>query len=76
MPSSVSLHPEAGAAGAAAFGQDMAIKLRVISDHYRELGEHRSRVFGVNGGTVGRAADNDWILPDAKRLISGHHCSI
>ncbi len=76
MPSSVSLRPEAGAAGAAAFGQDMAIKLRVISDHYRELGEHRSRVFGVNGGTVGRAADNDWILPDAKRLISGHHCSI
>ena len=54
----------------------MAIKLRVISDHYRELGEQRSRVFGVNGGTIGRAPDNDWVLPDAGRLVSGHHCEI
>jgi type VI secretion system protein len=54
----------------------MAIKLRVISDHYQELGEQRSRVFGVNGCTIGRAPDNDWILPDAKRLVSGHHCDI
>lgn len=54
----------------------MAIKLRVISDHYRELGEHRSRVFGVNGGTIGRAPDNDWVLPDPRRIVSGHHCEI
>ena len=54
----------------------MAIKLRVISDQYRELGEHRTRVFGVNGGTIGRAPDNDWILPDPQRLVSGHHCEI
>jgi type VI secretion system protein len=54
----------------------MAIKLRVISDQYRELGEHRTRVFGVNGGTIGRSADSDWILPDPKRLVSGHHCEI
>jgi type VI secretion system protein len=54
----------------------MAIKLRVISDHYRELGENRSRVFGVNGGTIGRAPDNDWVLPDPTRIVSGHHCEI
>jgi type VI secretion system FHA domain protein len=54
----------------------MAIKLRVISDQYRELGENRSRIFGVNGGTIGRAPDNDWVLPDRKRIISGHHCEI
>jgi type VI secretion system protein len=54
----------------------MAIKLRVISDQYSELGEHRSRVFGVNGGSIGRAPDNDWVLPDQKRLVSGHHCDI
>jgi len=54
----------------------MAIKLRVISDHYRELGEQRSRVFGVNGGTIGRAQDNDWVLPDPSRVVSGHHCEI
>ena len=54
----------------------MAIKLRVISDQYRDLGENRSRVFGVNGGTVGRAPDNDWVLPDAKRIVSGHHFEV
>ena len=54
----------------------MAIKLRVISDHYRQLGEQRSRVFGVNGGTIGRAPDNDWVLPDPTRVVSGHHCEI
>jgi len=54
----------------------MAIKLRVISDHYRALGEQRSRVFGVNGGTIGRAPDNDWVLPDPSRVVSGHHCEI
>src|SRR4029434_5641277 len=47
----------------------MAIKLRVISDQYRDLGDQRTRVFGVNGGTIGRAPDNDWILPDAKRIV-------
>lgn len=54
----------------------MAIRLSVISDHSRELGAHRTRVFGVNGGTIGRAPDNDWILPDPKRLVSGHHCEV
>ncbi len=54
----------------------MAIKLRVISEHYRDLGENRSRVFGVNGGTVGRAPGNDWILPDPRRVVSGHHFEV
>src|SRR4051812_2505220 len=54
----------------------MAIKLRIISDQYRVLGTNRSRVFGVNGGTVGRAPDNDWVLPDPKRVVSGHHFEV
>ena len=54
----------------------MAIKLRVISEQYRDLGANRSRVFGVNGGTVGRAPDNDWVLPDPKRVVSGHHFEV
>jgi type VI secretion system protein len=54
----------------------MAIKLRVISEQYRELGDSRSRVFGVNGGSVGRALDNDWVLPDPKRVVSGHHFEV
>ena len=51
----------------------MAIKLRVISENHRGLGENQSRIFGVNGGSVGRAPDNDWVLPDARRVVSGHH---
>jgi type VI secretion system protein len=30
----------------------------------------------VNGGTIGRAPDNDWVLPDPNRIVSGHHCEI
>lgn len=54
----------------------MAIRLKIISDHHRQLGENSSRVFGVNGGYVGRAPDNDWVLPDPRRVISGHHFEI
>jgi len=54
----------------------MALKLRVISDQYRELGDRRARVFGLNGGSIGRAPDNDWVLPDPRRIVSGHHCDI
>jgi len=54
----------------------MALKLRVISDHYKQLGKASSRIFGVTGGRIGRAPDNDWILPDPERYVSSHHASI
>lgn len=54
----------------------MALKLRVISDHYKALGKRSSRLFGVTGGRIGRAQDNDWILPDADRYVSSHHCKV
>lgn len=54
----------------------MALKLRVISDHYKELGKQSSRLFGVTGGRIGRAADNDWVLPDPERYISSHHARV
>jgi type VI secretion system FHA domain protein len=54
----------------------MAIKLRVISDQHRDLLENSSRVFGVNGGTIGRASDNDWVLPDSRRVVSAHHFQV
>jgi type VI secretion system protein len=54
----------------------MALKLRVISDHYKALGKRSSRLFGVTGGRIGRAQDNDWILPDPDRYISSHHCQV
>src|SRR4051812_45705909 len=48
----------------------MAIKLRVISDQYKQLGKHSSRLFGVSGGRIGSASDNEWGLPDPDRYIS------
>jgi len=42
----------------------MALRLRVVSDHRRSLGDRGNIVFGVGGGTIGRSADNDWVLPD------------
>lgn len=54
----------------------MALKLRVISDHYKTLGKRSSQLFGVTGGRIGRAADNDWVLPDADRYVSSHHCKV
>ncbi|MGH8260060.1 MAG: type VI secretion system-associated FHA domain protein TagH, partial [Steroidobacteraceae bacterium] len=54
----------------------MTLRLRIISDHRRLLGERGTITFGVDGGTIGRSADNDWILPDAQRYISAHHARI
>ncbi len=54
----------------------MALKIRVISDHYKALGKRSSCLFGVSGGRIGRSQSNDWILPDPERYISSHHCSV
>jgi len=51
----------------------MALRLEVLSEHSKLLGEDASIVFGVGGGSFGRAHDNDWVLPDPQRYLSGHH---
>jgi len=54
----------------------MALRLRVISDHRHRLGEKSSFVFGVSGGSIGRSAENDWVLPDDMRYVSGRHARV
>jgi len=54
----------------------MALRLRIISEQRRELGERATTVFSPVGGTIGRAADNDWVLPDSQRYVSAHHARI
>ncbi len=54
----------------------MALRLRIVSDHARRLGSRATKVFGVHGGSIGRATDNDWILPDPERYLSGKHARI
>lgn len=54
----------------------MALKLEITSPHKMVMGKDRIRVFGDKGGTIGRSLDNDWILPDQDRFISGRHATI
>jgi type VI secretion system FHA domain protein len=54
----------------------MALRLRIISDHRRVLGERSSVLFDGAGGSIGRATDNDWVLPDPLRYISAHHACV
>jgi type VI secretion system protein len=54
----------------------MALRLRVVSEHSTHLGTTATKVFGVHGGTIGRATDNEWILPDPERYLSGKHARV
>jgi type VI secretion system FHA domain protein len=53
----------------------MALRLRVVSAQADDLGEAATCVFGVHGGRLGRALDNEWPLPDSLRFVSGRHAS-
>ena len=54
----------------------MTLRLRVVSDQRRSLGDRSSIVFAVDGGSIGRSADNDWVLPDPLRYVSAHHARV
>ncbi len=54
----------------------MALRLRVTGPRAAVLGERATRVFGVHGGRIGRAGDNEWVLPDKERFLSGHHAAV
>jgi type VI secretion system FHA domain protein len=54
----------------------MSLRLRVVSDHRRQLAERHTIVFGTSGGTIGRSSENDWVLPDPLRYISAHHARV
>jgi len=54
----------------------MALKLTVLSEQRASLGSRESIVIGVGGGSIGRAHDNDWVLPDPERYLSAHHARV
>src|SRR5258706_8642932 len=54
----------------------MALRLRVVSEHATRLAEQSTKGFGVHGGTIGRSTDNEWILPDPERYLSGKHARV
>ena len=52
------------------------LRLRVVSDQRRSLADRSTAVFSIEGGTIGRSADNDWVLPDPLRYVSAHHARV
>lgn len=54
----------------------MTCQLEIISEHRDIVGDDAIRVFQEEGGTIGRSLQNDWILPDPDRYISGRHATI
>lgn len=54
----------------------MPLQLKIVSEHRELVGDDAERVFGEEGGTIGRSLENDWILPDPDRYISGRHATI
>ncbi|MEM6820080.1 MAG: type VI secretion system-associated FHA domain protein TagH [Pseudomonadota bacterium] len=54
----------------------MQLKLQVSNELRQKLGAHAEHVFDHRGGTIGRAAHNDWVLPDTNRYVSSVHASI
>lgn len=54
----------------------MALILRIMGDQARSLENNGVMEFTVHGGSIGRAVNNDWALPDPERHISGKHAVV
>jgi type VI secretion system protein len=54
----------------------MALRVSVVSDHRRALGDRSSIVLRAASATIGRAPSNDWVLPDPLRYVSARHARI
>jgi type VI secretion system FHA domain protein len=52
----------------------MILTLEVTGPQASSLGAARRKVFGVEGGSIGRLPDNDWVLADP--FVSGRHAII
>jgi len=54
----------------------MPLQLKIVSEHAELVGDDAVREYHESGGTIGRSLQNDWILPDPDRFISGRHATI
>ena len=53
----------------------MPLQMKIVSEHSEIVGDDAVRLFR-DGGTIGRSLQNDWILPDPDRFISGKHATV
>ena len=54
----------------------MPLIIKIVSEHRDLVGDDCVREFHEEGGSIGRSLQNDWILPDPDRFISGRHATI
>ena len=54
----------------------MPLIIKLVSEHRDLVGDDCVREYYEGGGTIGRSLQNDWILPDPDRYISGRHATI
>jgi type VI secretion system FHA domain protein len=54
----------------------MNLTLEVISANGSALGAGRRKVFGSEGGRIGRSPECDWTLPSPNKFISRHQATI
>lgn len=54
----------------------MPLQLEIVSEHKEIVEDGHVRIFREDGGMIGRSFENDWVLPDPDRFISGKHAAI
>lgn len=52
------------------------LTLRVVRRNGEPVAPGLARTFDARGGTIGRAPQNDWCLPDDTRVLSAHHATV
>jgi predicted component of type VI protein secretion system len=54
----------------------MLLALSIVSDQGGLLGNAAYKVFDERGGSIGRIAGNDWVLPDPQNFVSSKHARV
>ena len=54
----------------------MLLALSIVSEHGAALGATAYKVFDERGGSIGRVAGNDWVLPDPQNFVSSKHARV
>jgi len=54
----------------------MLLALSIVSEQGVDLGASAYKVFDEQGGSIGRVAGNDWVLPDAQNFVSSRHAKV
>jgi len=54
----------------------MLLALSVVSEQGGDLGASAYKVFDERGGSIGRVAGNDWVLPDPQNFVSSRHARV